>query len=107
MIFGSEPTDAELYAFILETYPLIQHSKPHKEAPIAAQPEQSFKRRQRESNRLLTASGITSKAHAALRLELGQRKQIRKEVSKAEQERRAEACFRLHQEHKKPKKRGR
>ncbi len=105
VVFGGEPSEVELYRFILDNYAAFQFSEPLPEErpePVRT----NFKRKQREARRLAGESGPSTKSQEALRLELEKNKKVRQQVSKAEREALAEQKFHLHQQRKKEKKRG-
>jgi hypothetical protein len=106
VVFGSEPADPELYNFILERYSSVSYSRPLPGGPPPAK-KVSFKRRQRQADQALASSGTSTKAQEALRLELEQNKQERRVVSQAEQQADEARKFRLRQEKRKAKHRGR
>lgn len=103
-VFGAEPAPPEIYKFCLRHYAALDFSPA---LPGEARTEASnFKRRQREAQRALASTGLSSKAHEAMRLQLEQHKLARQEVSKAQREAEKEQKFLLAQQHKKEKRRG-
>jgi hypothetical protein len=103
-VFGAEPSAPEIHTFILKQYAGLVFS-----APLPAAPEThevSFKRRLREAHRVASQTGVTSKAHEAMRLQLEQNKQAHHEISKAERAAEKERLFQLAQLQKKEKHRG-
>ncbi len=103
-VFGAEPTEPEVYQFVLRHQGALTFSPPT--AAEAEARELSYKRRQREARAALAASGVASKAHEAMRLQLEQHKAERQELSKAEREADKERQFQLSQQRKKEKHRG-
>ncbi|MBQ5970339.1 MAG: YjdF family protein [Clostridia bacterium] len=103
--FGAEPTDGELYAFLLKNFDRLRFSKPVRAAPkpTAASP----KRRQREANKLLHGSGVGTKSQQALQKQYEENKLERKRQSKAQRDAEKERQFELRQQKKKEKHRGR
>ena len=103
-VFGAEPAAPEIYTFSLQHYAGLVFSP----ALPGEAPAQSlnFKRQQREARRAQAATGVSSKAHEAMRLQLEQHKLARQEVSKAEREAEKEQRFLLAQQLKKEKHRG-
>jgi len=105
IVFGSEPTEVQLYEYIQKEYKNIRFSKPIKNY----QPKEevhNYKRTQREIKQVMSKIQISSKAHEAMRLELEKNKQTRKELSKSEREAEEEKQRQIRQEHKKEKHRG-
>ena len=105
VVFGAEPTDAEVYEFILTSYQRVRFSDPVHAAPTVirfANP----KRMQREIARTTRQVCVGTKAQQAI-------KQLQ-ETSKVERKIRAkektlleeERCFALRQEKKKERHRG-
>lgn len=90
-IFGSEPGTGEIYEFVLRDLnnlwqqPLITTSEPTKEDKPTF-PKINPKRANREAGRKTKESGISSKAQEAMRLQIEQNKQERKEVSRQRRE---------------------
>jgi hypothetical protein len=106
VVFGGEPTEAELYDFVVRDYANLVFSA----ASAIVPPEEgafNYKRRQREARRVMAETGVTSKAHEALRAELERHKQIKQAVTKADRDAEAERRYKLRQEQKKEKQRGR
>lgn len=74
IVFGGEPRDQEVYAYLLEHWRTLRFSPPR---PGADRPDapKSPKRRQREARRMTQAGGIGTKAQQALKLQQEQGKQ--------------------------------
>jgi hypothetical protein len=103
-VFGAEPAAPEIYTFSLRNYAALAFSPA---IPGETQAEAlNFKRRKREAQRALASTGVSSKAHEAMRLQLEQHKLARQEVSKAQREAEKEQKFLLAQQRKKEKHRG-
>ena len=96
IVFGAEPRDQAVYAYLLEHWPGTEHLPPPK----------SPKRRQREARRMTQAAGIGTKAQQALKLQQEQGKQAR--LARTRQQREAEEArkFQLRQARRKEKHRG-
>lgn len=107
-IFGDEPTDPELYEFVLNHYNELKFTKPHKFKLTIIR--KNPKRMQREVRREMKKAkkNLPSESHAqeVLRLELEQNKKIKKTASKAEKEARLEEKFLMKQAKRKKKHRG-
>lgn len=105
-VFGSEPSEAELYQFVLNEYQRLEFSPAGPQPPEAAGPD-NFKRRQRQARRQMKAEGAGTWAQRALQAELERRKEIRSSQSKEERQAQAQLKFSQRQERKKRKHRGR
>ncbi len=107
-IFGDEPTDAELYQFILMNYNELKFTEPQEITLIIKR--KNPKRIQREVKREMEQAkkGLTNTTHAqeVLRLELEKNKKVRKIISRVEKQRQLNEKFILKQEKKKKKQRG-
>ena len=105
IVFGSEPTEVQLYEYIQKEYKNIRFSKPIKNY----QPKEevhNYKRTQREIKQVMSKIQISSKAHEAMRLELENNKQTRKELSKSERDAEEAKQRQIREERKKEKHRG-
>ena len=105
-VFGAEPGDAELYRFAIEQFVQLSFSPA---APIEkiVREQIRFKRRQREARREVQREGPGTFAQRAVQAERERRKAEHRGVSRQEQEALIEERFRVKQEKKKQKKRGR
>jgi hypothetical protein len=104
-VFGSEPKDYEVYAFILENYYKLGFSRPVRiETGIVRRINP--KRLQRIVQREIGQFGVGTKAQQVMKLEHEARKQERRQLSKAEREERERLDFEKRQEKKKEKKKG-
>lgn len=93
-IFGSEPSDQEVYQVILNDLDSLRDRMSTGlpvENPLA-QKRINPKRAQREARRALQESGVSTKAQEAMRLQWEQTKQERKVTTRAERD--------AHQAHK-------
>ena len=84
MVFGAEPTDAEIYDFILKHYYHLRFSAPVKTEirPKADNP----KRRQRNARKQLEKSGIGTKSQQALQKQYEENKTERKRTTREQRE---------------------
>src|SRR5262245_51507309 len=86
--FGGEPTDAELYEFVLANFDELKFTEPQEFKLIIKR--KNPKRVQREVKREMEKAkkGLPSTTHAqeVLRLELEKNKKLRKVISKTEKE---------------------
>lgn len=107
-IFGSEPTDAELYDFVITNFNELKFTEPQDFQLIIKR--KNPKRKQREVRREMenAKKGLPSTTHAqeVLRHELEKNKILRKSISKTEKEARLEKLFQQKQEKRKKKHRG-
>ena len=105
IVFGAEPRDQEVYAYLLEHWRTLRFSPP-RPGTEHLPPPKSPKRRQREARRMTQAAGIGTKAQQALKLQQEQGKQAR--LARTRQQREAEEArkFQLRQARRKEKHRG-
>lgn len=107
-IFGSEPTDAELYSFVLAHFDALKFTEPQDFNLVIKR--KNYKRIQREVRREMeqVKKGLPKTTHAeeVLRLDLEKNKKIRKTDSRVEKEARLEEKFQQKQAKKKKKQRG-
>ena len=104
-IFGDEPTDPELYEFILTHYQDLKFTEPQPFKLVIKR--KNPKRMKREVKKLMEKlDKSTTYAHEQLRLELEKNKKIRKSLSKQEKSDYQQRKFLLKQEKKKEKHRG-
>ena len=88
IVFGAEPRDQEVYAYLLEHWRTLRFSPP-RPGTEHLPPPKSPKRRQREARRMTQAAGIGTKAQQALAAERERAKD--KAVSARARDRREEA----------------
>ncbi len=105
VIFGAEPKDYEVYAFILENYYKLKFSRPIK-VEIEAERRINPKRLQREVRKETSVSGIGTKAQQVIKLEQESRKMESKKTSKEKREEMEQLKFEKKQEKRKEKKNG-
>lgn len=107
-IFGEEPTDVELYHFILNNFDVLRFTEPQNFTLIIKR--KNPKRRQREVRREMenAKKGLPNISHAqeVLKLALEKNKEVKKIISKAEKEACFEERFQLKQAKRKKKHRG-
>jgi hypothetical protein len=109
VVFGAEPTDAQVHEFVLARYPRLTFTEPRAEGDpetLPAAPRVNPKRRQHEARRATEQTGVSSKAQEAMRLDLEQRKKVRKSESKEQRQAEEHRLYLLKQAQKKKKKRG-
>ena len=107
-IFGKEPTDPELYEFLLKNYHELKYTEPQKFKLIIKR--KNPKRVRREVRKAMEKGSKTlpSESHAqeVLRLELEKNKKTRQVASKTEKEAERDRKFLLRQVKKKKKQQG-
>lgn len=104
VIFGAEPKDYEVYAFVLEHFYQLPFSP-----AVATEQKQTAdnpKRRQREARRQLNRSGIGTKSQQALSAQREEQKTQRRQMDKQQREAEKLRQFERKQEKKKEKHRG-
>lgn len=106
IVFGAEPSDEEIAAFVCERWEKLPFSKPAADSappkPLAGNP----KRRQREAAKTLSAPATSTKAQAALSAQREDMKAKSKAASRERREAEAERRFKLHREKQKRRHRG-
>ena len=103
--FGAEPSEAEVWAFVLERYGSLVFSKPTAgglKTHTCANP----KRMQRQAARAVAAEGIGTKAQQALKSQYEAGKQECRALTRDERLAEAERKFQLRQDKRKAKHRG-
>ncbi|MCI8810551.1 MAG: YjdF family protein [Oscillibacter sp.] len=105
IVFGAEPADAQVYAYLLENWRKLPFSPPVKGAPIT-EAKVNPKRRQREIKKALSAPAIGTKAQQAWKLQQTEGKAARRQRTKEERQAEAERKYALRQEKRKEKHRG-
>ena len=104
MVFGAEPTDAEIYDFILKHYYHLRFS-----APVKAEIKQKAdnpKRRQRNARKQLENTGIGTKSQQALQKQYEENKAQRKIKARELREAEKRRQFELKQQKRREKHRG-
>lgn len=105
IVFGAEPRDYQVHAFLLENWRRLRFS-PSMEAEGPVERKVSPKRMQRQIKRELQSAGTGTKAQQALKLQQEQGKEARKRRSREERETEAERQFALRQEKRREKHKG-
>ena len=110
----SEPMLAEVYAMLLQEYrtlvfsqPVSDHASQSDRSAASTLCQLNFKRMQRESRRLLENSATLATVREATREDRARQKVVLEAEAKAMREAQAEHKYRLKQEKKKIKHRGR
>lgn len=105
VVFGSEPKDEEVYAFIKGEYMTLAYGQGvEDESCIKARINP--KRLQRQIKKLVEGDGIGTKAQEALSRERELRKIVRKKLNKEEKEAEKKLVFERKQQKKREKKKG-
>ena len=104
VVFGAEPTDAEIYAFILRHFNHLRFSPPVKTE--IRQKADNPKRRQRNAHKQLEKSGVGTKSQQALQKQYEENKLERKQHSREQKEAEKQRQFELKQQKRKEKHRG-
>lgn len=102
--FGAEPTDVEVYEFILKHYTNLSFSLTV--ATAAEKAKTNPKRMQRDVRRQLQATGVGTKSQQALKLQQELNKQERKAKSREQKLVEARRLFELKQLKRREKHRG-
>jgi hypothetical protein len=104
VVFGPEPTDAELLAYVQEEYPNLDFGEPFK-SHVEIVKKKNFKRVQREVRREME-EGVGTKAQRAMQAALELNRQEREVMSRERREEEKQLKFKLRQVRKKEKRRG-
>lgn len=108
IVFGSEPTDAQILAFLAENYPNnLRFTENLKIKQAKGKSHANPKRRQREAARLLSEKGGSTKAQEALQQSYENYKQEKQQEQKHLKEENNKRKFQQKTEKRKLKKRGR
>ena len=102
--FGAEPTDAEIYTFLLSNYNKLKFSKPIKTKQ--KQKADNPKRRLRNAKKTLENKGIGTKSQQALKKQHEELKTERKTADKEQKEAEKYRRFVLKQQKRKEKHKG-
>ena len=105
VVFGSEPRDYEVYAFILKNYYKLVFSRPIK-TDAGDQKEINPKRLKRVIKKETSQKGVGTRAQQAMKLEYEKRKEECRKLSKEKREEFERTKFEKRQEKKKEKKKG-
>lgn len=105
LTFGAEPRDYQVYEALLAHWRELRFS-PTLSRRQGKRAEINPKRARREASRALSARPVGTKAQEAMKLQLAEGKEIRREKSRETREREEERRFLLRQEKKRQKHRG-
>lgn len=105
VVFGSEPTDAELYEYIQREYKHLDFGRSLKRQ-VKIVRKKNFKRMQREVRKEVYEEGIGTRAHQAMKLQVESNKKERQVVSRQQRDAEQAMKFKLKQEKRKQKHRG-
>lgn len=103
--FGAEPRDYEVYDFIMQNFHRLRFS-PSVETETFDEKRVNPKRMQREIQKQMQVTSISTKAQQALSLQREQQKLEHKALSREERELEEKHRFELHQEKRKAKHSG-
>ena len=104
VVFGAEPTDAEIYAFILKYFNHLRFSPPVKTE--IKQKADNPKRRQRNAQKQLEKTGVGTKSQQALQKQYEEYIIEREQRSREQKEAEKQRQFELKQQKRKEKHRG-
>lgn len=104
MVFGAEPTDAQVYAFVQKHYYHLRFSAPVKTE--VRQKADNPKRRQRNARKQIESSGIGTKSQQALQKQYEENKTERKRTTREQREAEKQRQFELKQLKRKEKHKG-
>ena len=104
VVFGAEPTDAEIYVFILKHFNHLRYSPPVKTE--IRQKADNPKRRQRNAHKQLEKTGVGTKSQQALQKQYEEKKLERRQHSHEQREAEKQRQFELKQQKRKEKHRG-
>ena len=102
--FGTEPTDNEIFSFILKHYDSLPFSKPVK--AVQRKAADNPKRRSREARKQVESRGIGTKSQQMLKQQYEENKRARKQESKAQRDAQKQRQFNLKQQKRKEKHKG-
>ena len=105
ILFGAEPKDYEVYAYLLEHWRQLRFS-PSMEAATLEKRTCNPKRLQRQIKKQLRTVGIGTRAQQALKLQREQGKAARKQADRQEREAEQKRLFALRREKRREKHKG-
>lgn len=105
VVFGSEPKDYEVYAFILENFYKLEFSMPNK-IEVGEQKTVNPKRLKRIIKNETSQKGLGTKAQQTIKLDYEKRKEECQKVSKEKREELKKIQFKKRQDKKREKKKG-
>ena len=104
-VFGAEPKDCEVYAFLLQNWRWLRFSPPVQAGERTHRPDNP-KRRQRAARRAAEQAGMGTKAQQALAAQREQGKQACRVRTREEKEREAEERYEKHRQKRREKHKG-
>ena len=104
-VFGAEPKDCEVYAFLLQNWRWLRFSPPVQAGERTHRPDNP-KRRQRAARRAVKQAGMGTKAQQALAAQREQGKQACRVRTREEKEREAEERYEKHRQKRREKHKG-
>lgn len=105
IVFGPEPKDYDVYAYVLTAWYNLEFEKPTEFEP-KEYVQKNPKRVKREISKQLQSRGISTKAQIAIQKDREQNKAARKKRQHVEKEAKKEYAFELKQNKQKEKRRG-
>ena len=105
VVFGPEPTNAELYEYVKREYVNLDFGRKI-EDQVRIVRKKNFKRMQREVRKEIYEEGVGTKAQQAMKLQMELNGKERKVISREKQREEEALKFKLKQEKKKEKHRG-
>ena len=105
VVFGAEPTDAQVYEFVLTSFHQVRFSDPVHASPTVIHCSNP-KRMQREIARTTKPQGVGTRAQQAIKILQETTKTERKTISREQRLLEEERSFTLRQEKKKARHRG-
>ena len=104
-VFGAEPKDCEVYAFLLQNWRWLRFSPPVQAGERTHRPDNP-KRRQRAARRAVEQAGMGTKAQQALAAQREQGKQACRVRTREGKEREAEERYEKHRQKRREKHKG-
>ena len=104
-VFGAEPKDCEVCAFLLQSWKQLRFSPPVQAGEQARRPDNP-KRRQRAARKVVEPAGTGTKAQQALAAQREQGKQARRVRTREGKEREAEERYEKHRQKRREKHKG-
>ena len=104
-VFGAEPKDCDVYAFLLQNWRWLRFSPPVQAGERTHRPDNP-RRRQRAARRAVKQAGMGTKAQQALAAQREQGKQACRVRTREEKEREAEERYEKHRQKRREKHEG-
>ena len=104
-IFGAEPTNPEVYIFVLKRFYTLHFSEPFQEY-VPAVKKKNPKRLKREAKATQSKNEGVSKAYDTMRIEMEKNKKLKKQKTKDQKDAEKKHKFSLKQQKKKQKLKG-